>query len=236
MAVETRPAKPEKRSIIPQAEVILSAHGYNPAYLGKKPLGRGVLHKVFLYTPPEGKKEVIKIPVNPVLQYLHGEEHNVRLVKQYFSEFMVPTRVLERGIIAMDYVEGKPLSTKDMPKRRKRDIQDDDTALVVRSALERLVAANKLLMQHEGLSLDILGSGGAIDLAGGRIIRRNGIGLSSIFLVMTPEGPQLKITDTDLVVVAKKEGVRAFDLLKGQLVFRSNRQIVKRYFHIDMAA
>jgi len=133
----------------------MESRNYIPFDEGKvgKRLSISGEHSVYKY----GENQVIKFPVGPIY-YADPEEayqkvsNEARLAESYLRDFIVPFEVLtyikkgkKKYCIIQKYIEGRPLTIKDM-----RDPN-------LRAELKRLTDANNIMYNSSGFTVEFFG-------------------------------------------------------------------------------
>lgn len=170
-------------------------------------LGDGQKHKAFLYTAPEGKKVVVKIPTlsGKFSNSQRMEQENIDMLNHYFGPYTVPTKIVpsptsHHFCIEMEYVDGEKLSNKMLQPGYPNSQR-------IREELHNLLARNKHMLGNTNTSFDPFGIEGIWE--GSTFPRFRGnppIHLANIFVTKVPEeGTMLKIIDHDLFRLNAKD-------------------------------
>jgi len=136
---------------------IVTALGFDTAYVSPNPIGIGVHHEVYLYSPPTERAKVLKIRRDSLFgipQTAKTEQRDLDLVASYLPRNKVAAQVLEAAgnyLVAMDFVPGRHLTLQELRRSHREEFGD-------------IFRNNKRMVREQGMSAEFVGREGVVDL------------------------------------------------------------------------
>ena len=131
----SEPTSQAKAVFLPKIGTFLENCGIKTEYVNPIAIGKGANHTVFLYSPPNEEKMVIKIPneTASLSQDQTEEQRSIEVTKNAFGKYTLPTEVKVDKIsgkycIVQKAVKGKAITNKNY---KEGNIQSQLAEIVV---------------------------------------------------------------------------------------------------------